>query len=164
MLENDKENVSVAKIHTLMKTSQVINLNPDFVTIIIWQIFFHIFCWRLFKRISLHCDSKSATGHIKVKRKKEVLMVLITNYCFFATFTPGVPPGPPVSRSREFSTFFFLQKFHSSSHDNNNFLRSRFSITRTSYDLHPCVKFAKLHSYFKFVYWKMTLLLNYCRS
>ena len=35
MLENDKENVSVAKIHTLMKTSQVINLNPDFVTVII---------------------------------------------------------------------------------------------------------------------------------
>ena len=34
-------------------------------------------------------------------------MVLITNYCFFATFTPGVPPGPPVSRSREFSTFFY---------------------------------------------------------
>ena len=108
MLENDKENVSVAKIHTLMKTSQVINLNPDFVTVIIWRdFFFHIFCWRLFKRISLHCDSKSATGHIKVKRKKEVLMVLITDYCFFATFTPGFPPGPLVSRSREFSTFFY---------------------------------------------------------
>ena len=43
MLENDKENVSVAKIHTLMKTSQVINLNPDFVTVIIWRDFFFIF-------------------------------------------------------------------------------------------------------------------------
>ena len=36
-------------------------------------------------------------------------MVLITNYCFFATFTPGVPPGPPVSRSREFPLFFFYK-------------------------------------------------------
>ena len=87
---------------------------------------FHL---RLFQDFSSHCDSKSATGHIKVKRKKEVLMVLITNYCFFATFTPGFALRASSVYRENFSNIFFSKcrfgkKYKSSSHDNNNFLQN----------------------------------------
>lgn len=90
---------------------------------------------------------------------------------FFRNFYPRYALRASSVYRENFSNIFFFQNVDSEKNTSLLpmtiiiFYRTAaavFSITRTSYDLHPCVKFAKLRT--SNIYWKMTLLLNYCRS